>query len=115
MTLALCQRYFAKTFAQGVAPAGNAGFGGALVAHAIVANAIPALRWQYPAPMRAVPALTFYNPSAANAQWSAGGVNAAASGMVPATAEAAVIQTAAAPTIAAGTMAAIHVTADAEL
>lgn len=116
-TLALCQRYFAKTFAAGTAPAGNAGYGGALVSHAVVANAIPPVRWQYPVPMRAVPALAFYNPAAANAQWSAGGVNAAAAAAVPTTADAAAIgvQTGATPAIAAGALAAVHVTADAEL
>jgi hypothetical protein len=116
-TLALCQRYFAKTFPIGVAPAGNAGYGGALVAHAVVANAIPAVRWQYPVPMRTVPALGFYNPAAVNAQWSAGGVDAAASVTVPTTATAAAIavQAGATPTLTAGTLTAVHVTADAEL
>ena len=116
-TLALCRRYFAKTFAAGVAPAGNAGYGGALLAHAAVANAIPTIRWQYPVPMRAVPVLAFYNPAAADAQWSAGGVDAAASASVPTTADAAAIgvPVGATPTLAAGTPAAIHVTADAEL
>ncbi|HEX2552060.1 MAG TPA: DUF2793 domain-containing protein [Microvirga sp.] len=116
-TLALCQRYFAKTFAPAIAPAGNAGTGGALVGHAPVANAIPTLRWQYPVPMRAVPVLAFYNPVAANGQWSVGGVDAAASATVPTTADAAAIgvQAGATPTLAAGALTAIHVTADAEL
>ncbi len=114
-TLALCQRYFAKTFPPAVAPAQNAGLSGALVAHAVVANAIPVLRWAFPVPMRAVPVLAFYNPSAANGQWSAGGVAAVASATLPATRDAAYIATAAAPTIAAGTLAAVHATADAEL
>jgi hypothetical protein len=112
---ALCQRYFAKTFPPAVAPAQNAGLSGALVAHAVVANAIPVLRWAFPVPMRAVPVLAFYNPSAANGQWSAGGVAAVASATLPATRDAAYIATAAAPTIAAGTLAAVHATADAEL
>jgi hypothetical protein len=112
--LALCQRYYVKTFATGTAPAGNAGYAGALVAHAIVANAIPTLRWAFPVPMRAVPALTFYNPAAANAQWSAGGVNAAASATIPATQQATCVAAGGSPTLAAGTLTAIHAVADAE-
>jgi hypothetical protein len=115
VTLALCQRYFAKTFPPAVAPAQNAGLSAALVAHAIVANALPVLRWAYPVPMRAVPTLTFFNPTAANAQWSAGGVNAVASATLPPTSEAASIATAATPTLAPGALAAIHAVADGEL
>jgi hypothetical protein len=116
-TLALCQRYFAKTFAADVTPAGGAGYGGALLAHAAVADTIPTLRWPFPVPMRAAPVLAFYNPAAANAQWSAGGVNAAVSAVAPPTADAAAIggQAGATPTLAAGTLTAIHATADAEL
>jgi hypothetical protein len=67
--------------------------------------------------MRTVPALGFYNPAAVNAQWSAGGVDAAASVTVPTTATAAAIavQAGATPTLTAGTLTAVHVTADAEL
>jgi hypothetical protein len=115
--LAMCRRYFAKTFAEAVAPAGHAGYGGSLVTHAIVANAIAAVRWQFPAPMRAVPSVTLYNPAAADAEWSVGGVEAVVSSDIPATAEAVCIgaDPAGSPVIAPGTRTAVHAVADAEL
>jgi hypothetical protein len=110
----LCQRYYAKTFPQGTAPANNAGLPGCIVNYAIVANALPLVRWQYPVPMRAVPVLTFFNPGSSNANWTSGGVSAIAP---PATISADSVRLAASgpPTIPAGTFAGIHVVADAEL
>jgi hypothetical protein len=112
--LRLCQRYFAKTFAPAAAPAQNAGFDGSLFTYAILANAIPAVRWQLPVQMRAAPAMTYFNPAAANAQWSTGGVNAGTASAPAPTADSVVI-VATGPTIAAGSFTAIHATASAEL
>jgi hypothetical protein len=113
----MCRRYFVKTFTDGVAPAGNAGYAGSLFTHASVANAIPALRWQFPVPMRTAPAVTFFNPAAANGDWSAGGVAAVVSAAIPATADAVCIEgdPGASPVIAAGTRTAVHAVAEAEL
>lgn len=61
--LALCQRYFCKTFAANVAPANNAGTVGALFIGPPPAQQYHSTRWQFPVPMRASPSLTFYNPS----------------------------------------------------
>jgi hypothetical protein len=69
--LAVCQRYFCKTFPQGVAPAQNCG----TVAGAILYRAqysgpdYAGAPWQFPVVMRAAPTLTYFNPSNANANW----------------------------------------------
>jgi len=69
--LALCQRYFCKTFSTGTAPAQNTGYTGALGAIAINAGASTALwaHFQFPSEMRAVPTITTFSPTAANANW----------------------------------------------
>jgi hypothetical protein len=67
--LALCQRYYHKTFNFDVAPAQNAGTTGAIHWRCVSAGANftdYAIRW--PVPMRATPSIVTYNPSAANAQ-----------------------------------------------
>lgn len=68
--LALAERYYAKTFPQGTAPAQNAGKAGALctVAASTTAGSFAA-PWRFPVEMRAAPAIATYNPSAANANW----------------------------------------------
>jgi hypothetical protein len=64
------QRYYAKTFSQGTAPAQNAGLAGCL---AVLAPNTAAggwgIFWEFPAAMRANPTVTTYNPAAANANW----------------------------------------------
>jgi hypothetical protein len=65
------QRYYQKSFAQGTAPAQNAGLVGAVTFGQIVAasTAMAAGPIQLRPTMRATPTtITFYNPSAANAQ-----------------------------------------------
>jgi hypothetical protein len=67
--LALCQRYYAKSFLQGTAPAQNVGsFSGA----AGIISVDPLVRVLMdvclPVVMRAAPTVTFFNPSAANAE-----------------------------------------------
>lgn len=66
-----CQRYYAKSFSQGVAPVQNGGVNtGEEVFPAIQAGATfnfsPTIK--LPATMRATPTVTLYNPAAANAQ-----------------------------------------------
>jgi hypothetical protein len=67
--LALCKRYYDKTFAINTAPAQNAGRAGALESLAVRAAGASGLsnNFRFSVPMRATPAtVTFYNPSAAN-------------------------------------------------
>ena len=114
LALAQCQRYYAKTFPPATAPAGGTGLEGALFTYVIVSNAIPSLRWQFPVQMRATPTLTFYNPGAANGQWSAGGANAG-TGFNTTSPDAVRIGTTSVPTINPFTFVAIHAVAQAEL
>jgi hypothetical protein len=69
--LALCQRYYFKTFQQGTAPAQNAGNTGVLqfvqAAGASSDCSVGSIR--FPVTMRTTPTTTIYNPSAANAQF----------------------------------------------
>lgn len=64
-----CQRYFAKTFEYGVAPAGGAGYQGALGVNVGNIQA-PFIWWQYPVDMRATAGITTFNPvTATNSNW----------------------------------------------
>lgn len=76
--LALCRRYYWKTFPIDTAPAQNAGAAGAHRFPASRAGATVQFQsLRLPVPMRTTPSPTFYNPSAANAQArdSSGGVD----------------------------------------
>lgn len=106
-----CQRYYCKTFQQGTAPAQNAGIEGALRYVAPVANQTFGVMWKFPVSMRAAPTLTGFNPSAANANWSAGGVAIT----FASTGTDSTFALASGPTIAAGTGAMAHAIAEAEL
>lgn len=64
--LALCQRYYEKTFQQSIAPAQSAGLLGALPSTGASDGAFN-LSWRYAVPKRATPTIITYNPSAANA------------------------------------------------
>jgi hypothetical protein len=68
--LAMCQRYYIKSFPQATAPAQNAGGQGAVYFPQIITGAINqtlgAIR--FPVVMRTSPTITTFNPSAANAQ-----------------------------------------------
>jgi hypothetical protein len=67
--LSLCQRYYWKSFSLDTAPAQNTGVVGAVRFPAGKAGANSEYAsFSYPVPMRAAPTLTFFNPSAANAQ-----------------------------------------------
>jgi hypothetical protein len=67
--LARCQRYVRKSFPQGTAPAQNAGLTGAYVFTATKAGAVANLSPTFPLglSMNGTPAMTYYNPSVANA------------------------------------------------
>ena len=69
--LAMCQRYFCKTFGATVAPASNAGQEGALFAGKAYAalTTVYMANWQFPVNMRIAPIVTTYNPSAAGSGW----------------------------------------------
>jgi len=68
--LALCQRYFAKTFPQGVAVAQNAGFQNSVSSDYAYTNGAGAVaNWFFPVVMRASPTVTSYNPRQANSNW----------------------------------------------
>jgi hypothetical protein len=79
--IALCQRYFCKTFGINVAPASAAGQEGALFAGRSYAasTTVYVVNWQYPANMRIAPIVTTFNPSAAGSGWfDEGGTSVAA-------------------------------------
>lgn len=67
--LALCQRYYQKTFRIGTAPAQNVGIDtGELNFVALAATTNSGARWLFETRMRTAPTVTTYNPAAANAQ-----------------------------------------------
>lgn len=68
--LALCMRYYWKSFPYATAPAQSAGVTGALRFIAGKAGALAQFSpsFKFPVPMRTVPTLTLYNPSAANGE-----------------------------------------------
>ena len=72
--LQLCQRYYAKTFRQGTAPAQNVGERtGCVTGYSLAATVSPTGVWRLPVEMRATPTVVTYNPSAANANWRRSG------------------------------------------
>jgi hypothetical protein len=66
--LALCQRYFTKTFPSGTAIGQNNGTDGALSIASLNPSTRVLIAWDLPIQMRASPTATIYNPSATNAQ-----------------------------------------------
>lgn len=68
--LALCQRYYAKSFQALTVPAENAGNQGSVAYRTFSAGSSSSgLQIKWPVTMRAIPDITFYNPGAANALW----------------------------------------------
>lgn len=69
--LALCQRYYAKTFSQGVTPAANSGNRtGCVTCVSSSTNANTAqANWVFPVDMRSNPSISTFNPNAAGADW----------------------------------------------
>ncbi len=116
--LAKCQRYFLKTFEQGVTPVQNVGHTrGAIVFTALASGGAGfRVNWVYPVEMRALPAITTYNPQAAANSWRAlggsGTVNYATGTHVTGTRQADMLSAA---SFAGSEAYSIHATADAEL
>lgn len=67
--LLVCQRYFRKSFPQGVACAQNAGIAGAISIKNPIALGDPSIYVSFSPTMRLPPTFTTYNPSAANGNW----------------------------------------------
>ena len=70
--LALCQRYYEKTFDHGVAPAQAAGLSsnGALKGYVPIGDTVvDGANWLFKIRKRAAPTVTTYNPTQANANW----------------------------------------------
>lgn len=65
--LSLVQRYYQKSFSAGTAPAQNAGLAGATTMIAPLLNGTEGAQERFAVPMAAAPTVTFYNPSATNA------------------------------------------------
>lgn len=72
LALRECQRHYCKTFNYATAPAQNAGLNGALFAGPNSTDTL-GVQFRFPVAMRTAPSATTYNPSAANANFSAGG------------------------------------------
>lgn len=65
--LALCRRFYWKSFPMTTAPAQNAGTNGCLVFPSQGASVNTRVQHAFPETMRATPAVTYFNPGAANA------------------------------------------------
>ena len=78
--LALCQRYYFKTFAQGTAPAQNAGLVGSIPSW-IGGGSFNAVV-NFPAVMRATPTIVAFNPSAANSNFNSGDASVVSSSSI---------------------------------
>lgn len=113
--LALCQRYYAKTFEYTTAPAQNAGRVGCIVGIAVGGGGNSQLMWRFPRNMRTSPTITTYNPNAANANVRnfSGGSDVAVS-VDPNTMKSR-DAVSVGGAVSGGAMFGIHVTADAEL
>jgi hypothetical protein len=114
--LALCQRYFEKSFDQSVAPAQNvASVSGALATSGTSTTANVLLGYAtFAAEKRAVPTITTFNPFAAGSGWSQSGGNDIAAGTYGVGTRAVSIRVNGAPTSSTSNML-INWTASAEL
>jgi len=73
--LRLCQRYFAKTWPQGIEP-GSATVSGSLLSATSGPSTTAIFDWRFPVEMRAAPSLTIYSPAtAATGKIDAGGTD----------------------------------------
>ena len=110
--LALCQRYYVKTFPVGTTPAQNAGYDGALSFVSQAAQLWDAM-WRFPVNMRIAPTtVTTYSPNAASSNWSTNSDSPAAS--IPNNGSTGLVIRATTPA-AAGRSYAIQASASAEL
>jgi len=116
--LALCQRYFQKTFNQGVTPATGVGTSGAATYRATKAGASSSsANFGLSVPMRASPAMTYYNPVTANTKWynSATAADSGAATTLTTGGHSIVVRNAQAAGDAVNSWITIHYTATAEL
>jgi hypothetical protein len=67
--LALCERYFTKSFPYGTAPAQNAGITGAITAEGQAASSPAYAYVTFKNTMRATPTIVTFNPNDTNANW----------------------------------------------
>lgn len=109
--LALCQRYFYKTFDQSVAPAQNAGGVGAIGFIGQVTGVLWDQTLNLPVTMRATPTVTTFSPNGASANWSTNTDTPVAS-VIGASASSLIVR---ATTPTAGRSYTIQLTASAEL
>lgn len=117
--LALCQRYYFKTFNQGVTPVQNSGTTvgthSYVVTNGLGTNGGNAII--FPVSMRTTPTMTAFNPSAANTNWRSitDGSDSGASSFVLTGARGSQVQNAQVLADGAGDVVALHVTASAAL
>lgn len=117
LELALCQRYYFKTFPIDTTPAQNAGLTGALRFIAGKAGAAAQFgHLRFPVQMRAAATITFFNPSAANAQVrdTTGGVDCSATASANVSADDINITATGNAATAVGNALDIHLTAEAD-
>ena len=70
LELALCQRYYWKTFPQDTTPASSAGIAGSITYRTGTTGIVASGQYvQFPVKMRAAPTITFYNSEAAGTTW----------------------------------------------
>jgi hypothetical protein len=68
--LALCKRYYVKTFDYATAPVQNVGStAGAIISQGISGTNGPGTDWRFSSEMRVAPTITSYNPHVADANW----------------------------------------------
>jgi hypothetical protein len=118
--LALCQRFYEKSFPQGTAPVQNATAAGAYFCPQVVGASTSQNcgTIKFVATKRAVPTVTFFNPQAANAQarnTSTGADCSSTSSIQTSTDSSINLATVTPATTQAGQSIAIHWTADAEI
>ncbi len=114
--LAQCQRYYTKTFPMAIAPAQNSGVViGAIATRPSGANWSVAGSWQFPSTMRTTPSITTFNPGGTNANWRDWSNGSDAGSPTVDVISDRSMQVGTANSQIAGSLIAIHATADAEL
>lgn len=110
--VALCQRYYEKSFNLSIRPATNTGSSvGAIGTRAGAINTSFRVTAYFKTTKRDTPTMTFWNPDADNDQWNVGGVSADSANV----GQSSFVANATAPSIAAGAATSVHWTASSEL
>lgn len=114
--LAMCQRYYVKTFSQSTTPADNAGAAGMILGIGTTTNnSEPSVKWRFPSVMRIAPSITLYNWSTGTSgEWFSGGASSSSARAVF-IGEAGCVLDNGGTTLAAANSWYIHAVADAEL